>query len=234
MKFLFNIILFFSLIFVCANSVMANNSSKGFEEVYDIEIGKIDIGTLYFKCFVSDKSYEISINIEDKGLFSGIYKFKGKYSSTGQIKNGLFIPKKYNQFWKTKKKKSVINIVFENSSISSFTMVPKEKELPRVDIVGLENHLDPITSFVSILVGNKRANTVDGRRVYSMNVVNSSVVDEKIYKKIIIDDYKNIWADHKRKNLKHIEVVQGVGLVGEAPLLIKIKLKALSVVLIKN
>ena len=62
MKFLFNIILFFSLIFVCVNSVMANNSSKGFEEVYDIEIGKIDIGTLYFKYFVSNKNYEISIN----------------------------------------------------------------------------------------------------------------------------------------------------------------------------
>ena len=111
-------------------------------------------------------------------------------------------------------------------------MLPVENEQPRIDFMRLEDYNDPITSFVSILTGNTKTQTIDGRRVYSMNVSSSKAVEKGVYKKIIINNYKNIWADHKRKNLKYIEVVQGAGtLSADPPLLIKIKLNAFSVTL---
>ena len=235
MKFLFNIFIFLFLVCSQINAETTQKVKNGFDEVYNIEVGKIDIGTLYFKFFISDERYEVSISVEDKGLFSGIYRFKGKYDAFGQIKNGIFIPEKYNQSWKTKKKNSEINIFFENGIINSFKMLPVESEQPRIDFMRLEDYNDPITSFVSILTGNTKTQTIDGRRVYSMNLSDSRAVEKGVYKKIIINNYKNIWADHKRKNLKYIEVVQGSDLLSaNPPLLIKIKLSAFSVTLTRH
>ena len=51
----------------------------------------------------------------------------------------------------------------------------------------------------------------------------------------IIEDYINIWADHKRKNLKYIEVVQKSDTeFFEMPLVIKIKLNNFLISLRKN
>ena len=114
-------------------------------------------------------------------------------------------------------------------------MLPEEKELARIEFIGLENHLDPISSFVLILQGNQKVKTIDGRRIYSMNVIDSKMVGKNVHKKIIIEDYINIWADHKRKNLKYIEVVQKSDTeFFEMPLVIKIKLNNFLISLRKN
>ena len=85
MKFLFNIVIFLFLVCSQINAETAHKVKNGFDEVYNIEVGKIDIGTLYFRLFISDERYEVSISVEDRGLFSGIYRFKGKYDAFGQI-----------------------------------------------------------------------------------------------------------------------------------------------------
>ena len=50
--------------------------------------------------------------------------------------------------------------------------------------------------------GAKSVNTIDGRRIYTMK---KSELDN--FEKIVleIENYKNIWADHKRNDLEKIE-----------------------------
>ncbi len=234
MKFLFSISFFLLLIF-CTNILFAENKTTNMVESYDIEFGKVDIGKLYFQYLDSPKEYKISINIQDKGFFSGLYKFKGSYDVIGEKDNGAFYPTNYNQDWKTKKKSSLVNIVFKNGVLTSLEMSPEEKEFARVDFVGLKDRIDPISSFFSILGGALEVKTIDGRRIYSMNVVDSKTVEKNIHKKIEIKDYVNIWADHKRKNIRYIEVVQNLDSeTSEMPLIIKIKLNNFLINLKKN
>ena len=234
MKFLFSIG-FFLLLVVFSNFILAKDIKINLVENYDIEFGKIDIGKLYFQYLDSPKEYKISINIQDKGFFSGLYKFRGEYDVIGEKRNDLFYPLNYNQNWKTKKKNSIVNIVFKNGVLRSLKVLPEEKELARINYIGLENHLDPISSFFSILKGAQKVDTVDGRRVYSMNVVDSKIVEKNIHKKIEIQNYVNIWADHKRKDLRYIEVVQRLESEPlEMPLVIKIKLNNFLIKLKKN
>ncbi len=234
MKFLFNINFFLLLIFF-TNCVLSKDIKINLVESYDIEFGGVDIGRLNFQYLDSPKEYKISINIQDKGFFSGLYKFRGSYDVIGERENDLFYPLNYNQDWKTKKKNSIINIVFKNGFLRSLKISPEEKELARVNYVELEGHLDPISSFFSILRGAQKVSTVDGRRIYSMNVVDSKIVEKRIYKKIEIQNYVNIWADHKRKNLRYIEVVQSLESESlEMPLIIKIKLNNFLIKLKKN
>ena len=53
-----------------------------------------------------------------------------------------------------------------------------------------------------ILNGFDNVKTIDGRRIYIMKK-NTLLGDNKIT--IEIRDYKNIWADHNRNDLKKIE-----------------------------
>ena len=77
---------------------------------------------------------------------------------------------------------------------------PEEEEIARVNLKKLYLYFDPITSFINILNGSNEAKTVDGTRVYILR--RNSHEDSKIV--LNTKDYKNIWADHKRNDLKQI------------------------------
>ena len=78
---------------------------------------------------------------------------------------------------------------------------PEEKEFPRVKYEELENYSDPLTSFIKVILYGGSSYTIDGRRIYKL-VSNKS----NYQKKILIKEYKNIWADHKRNDLEYLEV----------------------------
>ena len=78
---------------------------------------------------------------------------------------------------------------------------PIEEEIARVNLGSLYLYFDPITSFINILNGEDEAKTIDGRRIYRLKK-NEGENGNIILK---IEDYINIWADHKRNDLKKIE-----------------------------
>jgi len=61
-----------------------------------------------------------------------------------------------------------------------------------------------------------------------MSVVEQKVDGEYFIKKIKIENYVNIWADHKRNNLRFIEYKTKKTEVFQMPLSLKIKYKNLS------
>ncbi len=80
------------------------------------------------------------------------------------------MPLKYKQFWLTKNKRREVEITFNNHSIIRLEIFPHEKEHPRVEYTEIENHFDPLSSFLNVLIGKEKSKTVDGRRIYSMVV----------------------------------------------------------------
>ena len=78
---------------------------------------------------------------------------------------------------------------------------PIEEEIARVDLEDLYLYFDPITSFINILNGEDEVKTIDGRRIYRLQ--KNKGEDGNIILKI--EDYVNIWTDHKRNDLKKIE-----------------------------
>ena len=78
---------------------------------------------------------------------------------------------------------------------------PIEEEIARVNLENLYLYFDPITSFLNILSGGDETKTIDGRRIYRLKKNEGG--DGNIILKI--EDYTNIWADHKRNDLKKIE-----------------------------
>ena len=96
----------------------------------------------------------------------------------------------------------------------------------RIEYIGIKNHFDPLSSFLNLLIGNIKSQTIDGRRVYSLVVDKNNTEDTIITKKILVKDYVNIWTDHKRKDLEYIEIVQQIDEnIISMPLIIKIKFK---------
>ncbi len=91
-----------------------------------------------------------------------------------------------------------------DSYLKKLYQKPEEKELPRLNLDGIFQHSDPITSFLNILNGGDQVKTIDGRRIYTMKKVG---IDNKENITIEINNYKNIWADHKRNDLKKIEFI---------------------------
>ena len=76
--------------------------------------------------------------------------------------------------------------------------------------------------------GSKDAKTVDGRRIYKMAVTEIREEGDMLVKKILIKDYLNIWADHKKNDLSYIEVYQNIDKKNELmPELIKIEFKGI-------
>ena len=118
------------------------------------------------------------------------------------------MPSTYKQAWKTKKKNKDVEIKFDNLELVSLKLKPKEKEVARKKYLGVVNYYDPLSSFLNILAGREKSKTIDGRRMYSMVVESTNNADSLEIKKIIIADYENIWADHKRNDLKYIEIYQ--------------------------
>ena len=118
----------------------------------------------------------------------------------GVIENNIFKTNNYEQFWKTKKKTKIVKMLFDDYLIE-LKQDPIEEERARVNLENLYLYFDPITSFINILNGENEAKTIDGRRIYRLK--KNEGEDGNIILKI--EDYINIWADHKRNDLKKIE-----------------------------
>jgi len=202
--------------------------AEDFKEAYVVEIGKIDIGKLLWDVKISNDNYKILVRLKSKGLLSKLYKFEGSYEVDGSVVKGSLIPLKYKQFWLTKNKRREVEITFNNRSIIELEIFPHEKERARVEYAEIKNHFDPLSSFLNILIGKKKSKTIDGRRIYSMVVKKQDGYETKEIKKILIEDYVNIWADHKRNDLEYVEIKQEyVGGAFSMPEVIKIKFKGL-------
>ena len=104
---------------------------------------------------------KISIILKDKGFLSSVYKFNGKYETRGLIFNNSLMPLEYKQNWITKKKERSVNIVFKNGSLNKLFLFPEEKEHSRIQYIGIKNFLDPLSSFLNLLMGNNQSKTID-------------------------------------------------------------------------
>ena len=227
--------LFFNFILVLCCVLSFNYAyAKKYSEEYLIEVGGLNIGNLSWSIFLDKEKYEIKINLQNKGLVSNLYKFKGEYKALGEIKNNILYASSYEQKWKTRKKDSYIKITFKDNKLVKLKLIPEEVEYPRIEYLGIKSSNDPLTSFLKILLGEKKSKTIDGRRVY--NMISNSKVEENVKEKIEISigEYVNIWTDHNRNDLKKIEFTKESGNKSfEMPSVIKIKFKQLVLKLTK-
>ena len=189
--------LVFFIIFVF-NTSYANN----FSAEYKVSTAGIKIGNFSWSLNINDNIYQTEINLKNSGIFSPLYKFEGSYLSTGVIENNIFKTQSYKQFWKTKKKTKIVKMSFDDYLIE-LKQEPIEEEIARINLEDLYLYFDPITSFINILHGENEAKTIDGRRIYRLKK-NEGENGNIILK---IENYINIWADHKRNDLKKIEFV---------------------------
>ena len=190
-----NKFLVFFVIFV-VNTSYANN----FSAEYKVSTTGIKIGNFSWSLNINDNVYQTEINLKNSGIFSPLYKFEGSYLSAGVIENNIFKTKNYKQFWKTKKKTKIVKMLFDDYLIE-LKQEPIEEERARVNLEGLYLYFDPITSFINILNGENEVKTIDGRRIYRLK--KNEGEDGNII--LNIEEYVNIWADHKRNDLKKIE-----------------------------
>ena len=104
-----------------------------------------------------------------------------------------------------------------------------KKNMQGLNIAKIENHFDPLSSFFNILIGKKKSKTIDGRRVYSMVVEKQDGYEARKTKKILIRNYMNIWADHKRNDVEYVKIKQKEHSEGtfSMPEVIEIKFKGL-------
>ena len=227
MKFLLNRLVVFIILFLCSTTTLM---AKELKAVYKIEVGTINIGSLSWSIDIVGNNYKTSLLLKDKGLISGFYKFIGQYFSEGKIFEDEFISYKYKQIWKTKKKTRKVEIIFdEKKMVSSMVLSPQEKEHSRIEYLNVQGLIDPLSSFLNILVNSSNNyKTIDGRRLYKMSLDFNKSDGALVSKKIIINDYFNIWADHKKKDLKSITIIQNTSNKDSLfPINIKIKNKGL-------
>ena len=195
MRLCLNKFLIFFVIFV-VNTSYANN----FSAEYKVSTTGVKIGNFSWSLNINDNVYQTEINLKNSGIFSPLYKFEGSYLSVGVIEDNIFKTENYKQFWKTKKKTKIVEMLFDDYLIE-LKQDPIEEEKARVNLEDLYLYFDPITSFINILNGENEAKTIDGRRIYRLKKNEDG--DGNIVLKI--EDYINIWADHKRNDLKKIE-----------------------------
>ena len=208
--------LLFSFIFLFIS--FESLGAKKVEEKYTVKTRGITIGDLDWKVKLEKDAYTTSINLENKGPLSLVYKFKGYYKASGIIKKDILVPEKYIQEWKTKNKERNINIIFENNKIVDLKIQPEEKEVARINFLDMEGYSDPLTSFLNIFLNNFNSKTIDGRRIY---VLSPKKNDDHI--KVLIKNYVNIWADHNKNDLEYLEIFQNSN--EDLPYKINIKFK---------
>ena len=203
--------------------------AKNIEAFYKVELGAINIGSLKWVINLENDKYKTSMFLKNKGVISSFYSFSGEYFSEGKIIKSEFVPSAYNQIWKTKKKTKEIKILFDKMMVSDLFLKPKEKEISRIEYLNIKGLGDPLSSFLNILAnGKNNFKTIDGRRLYNLSVKSEKKDGNMITKKIIVTNYFNIWADHKRKGLNYIFVKQDLSdKQGLFPNNIKIKNKGL-------
>ena len=178
-----------------------NSYANNFSVDYEVSTTGIKIGNFNWSLKIKNNTYETEINLKNSGLLSALYKFDGNYIASGIIENSMFKTKSYRQIWKTRKKTKIVNMLIDNYLIE-LTQEPLEEEFARINLEELYLYFDPITSFVNILNGKSEVKTVDGRRIYT---IKKNYINENGMVILNIEDYKNIWADHKKNDLKKIE-----------------------------
>ena len=82
---------------------------------------------------------------------------------------------------------------------------PAEKELSRIRLDLLRNYTDPLTSFIKLLSGISESKTIDGRRIYILALIEEN--KDKNIKIYGVEEYINIWTDHKRNDLEKISII---------------------------
>ena len=198
MKLLSKILICFSF-FVLTNKVSADI----FSAKYRVSTQKLTIGELYWDLKKNDDAYNLNIELKSRGLLSPLFKFRGSYNVSGFLKNNMFIPHQYTQEWLTNKKKKDVQIIFEKNKVSSLIQHPVESEFSRINIDLLRNYVDPLTSFIKLLGGAHESKTIDGRRIYILTLIE----EDNNAKTYAINQYINIWTDHKRNDLEKISII---------------------------
>jgi len=224
--------LFFSvfLLFFLNQTILL---AKNFTAEYDVKTRGFSIGKLFLELDIEKTNYEMSIELKNKGLFSGLYTFEGNYLVSGIIDKNKIYPTQYKQHWITRKKNRKVKIIFKKNKLIQLSMAPEEKELPRINYNDLEGYLDPLSSFLNILINGVNSKTVDGRRTYTLVIeVNKNSNEKK--NKITVKDYVNIWADHKRNDLEYIEITRKKNKDFELPSEINIMFKKMLFKLNRN
>lgn len=219
--------LFFKL-FIIVAIFSSTSLATEYNIEYNIKVRGLKIGSLLWHLELDLDKYTTTIQLNDSGIFSGLYKFRGEYKARGKIKNASLFPQEYSQIWKTKRKKREVNIFFEKNKITKLILHPEEKEEARIHYFKLLNYMDPLSSFLNILINNSPSKTIDGRRTYTLNPSNDLKKN-----KILIINYNNIWADHKRNDLEYIEMYTNKE-VSLLPPKVKIKFKDILFELTKN
>jgi len=209
MKLLFSVLLFFLIV---GQSLFAQD----IKHKYLIKTKGITIGNLTWNLNIAENTYETFIELKNKGFLSKFYSFSGKYSAAGVIKEKIFFPTRYVQRWKTANKNKYVELKFKYGKVESLTLGPEESELSRIQYKELENYKDPLSSFISILFSGLQSYTIDGRRAYLLS-------PDKKSNKILIKEYVNIWADHKKNDLEYLEIQRGVGNILPEKIIIKFK-----------
>jgi len=219
--------LFFKLFTILACFSLPSLAEK-YNAEYSIKVRGLEIGSLMWLLELGLDKYTTTIQLNDRGIFSGLYRFEGEYKVSGNIEGVRLFPQEYSQVWKTKSKKREVEIFFENKKISKLILQPIEKEVARIDYFNLVDYMDPLSSFLNILINNSPSKTIDGRRTYTLN-------PSKNLKKnrILINNYNNIWADHKRNDLEYVEIFTNKA-VSLLPPKVKIRFKDIVFELIKN
>ena len=173
---------------------------EGINKSYVVKVGSIKIGELNWQIKIDEDKYLNKLGLKSKGLLSAIYSFKGEYFSEGQIYNNELIPKNYKHFWQTKKTVKNMELAFNESKLISLKQDTVEEEI-RLNVFDIQYTNDPLTSFQKIIMGEKSALVVDGRRLYTMT---ANADENKNQITIEISNYYNLWADHKRNKFEKI------------------------------
>ena len=186
----------FLIIIFISTSVLSDDLKVN----YLIKTKGINIGSVSWDLSISEKKYKTTLKLKSNNFISNLYKFKGSYETSGIVVNGFLEPKQYIQSWITKKKQRDIEINFKNNKVKTIEQDPFEKELPRFNFKELYGYVDPLSSFMNILLGKKKSKTMDGRRAYTL-----SIDKKNTQKKIIVGEYINLWTDHKKRDLDYLE-----------------------------
>tara|TARA_B110000116_G_C16799515_1_gene569299 strand:- start:4143 stop:4802 length:660 start_codon:yes stop_codon:yes gene_type:complete len=167
---------------------------------YLIKTKGINIGSVSWDLNISEKKYKTILTLKSNNFISNLYKFRGGYETSGIVVNGFLEPELYIQSWVTKKKHRDVKINFKNNKVKTIEQDPFEREFPRFNFKELYGYVDPLSSFMNILLGKKESKTMDGRRAYIL------IIDKKnTHKKIIVEEYINLWTDHKKRDLDYLE-----------------------------
>ena len=211
-----------SILFVFLFSFQKNLSAKTVVATYDISWNNIVLGNINWEFSVRPQSYKFSIKLQSSGLSSKLYPFYGIYSSSGiKTVGGSFKPEKYYHFWKAKKKEKLIKIMFSDNGVESLTINPRPDIKPFIDFHKLNNSTDPITAALDLIINDDEKiakNIFDGRRVYDLSLASegygkikqkNKIFSVKYYE-LTIMNYKNVWKNHNKKDLKKVNIITGI------------------------